>query len=229
MDSCVEYKSKLVNRNYWEEFYENELKSYKDVGYRGEQWFEEYIDSIIDWIGETLSNYPTKGKILDVGCGNCMFLIEIFRNVDNFESGVGIDYVPSAIDLARKIVKEENLSDQISPFPIDLVSGKEISGENETNQIDLGKFEVVVDKGTYDVFVMKDEVNIYKESIARYLKKESILFITSCNSTPEELTNAFDDRVNFVKISDLPHKSYSYNGIQGQVLASVAFKYIKGD
>ncbi|KAH8741318.1 hypothetical protein FG386_000225 [Cryptosporidium ryanae] len=229
MSHCVEYKSELVNRSYWEEFYENELGSYKDVGYRGEEWFEEYIDSIVDWIDEILLEYPTKKRILDVGCGNGMFLISIFKSMDNFESGVGIDYVPSAIELAKKIVEEESLSEQISLFSIDLVSGKDVLDENAIVQVDLGKFEVIVDKGTYDVFVMKNEVNIYKESIVRYLKKGSILFITSCNSTPYELTDSFDDHVNFVKISDLPHKSYSYNGTQGQVLASVAFKCIKED
>ncbi|EAK87580.1 conserved methylase [Cryptosporidium parvum Iowa II] len=226
MESDSTYKSKLINKNYWEEFYENELDSYNDVGYRGEEWFEDYIDAIVDWVMETGCEVQS-GRVLDIGCGNGLFLIDLIRNI-NFSSAVGIDYIPSAIELAKKIVQEEELSDKISLYPVDLVSGKDVSKNNDNEQIlELGKFEVVVDKGTYDIFVMKDEKHIYKDSVSRYLKNGSILFISSCNSTPEELCSVFDDQTNFEKLSELPHKSYSYNGIEGQVLASVAFKYIK--
>lgn len=224
MDLDNTYKSKLVDKSYWEEFYENELESYNDVGYRGEEWFEDYIDAIVDWVMETGCEVES-GRVLDIGCGNGLFLIDLMRNI-NFSSAVGIDYIPSAIKLAKKIVKEEELSDKISLYSVDLVSGKDVSKENNQNVLDLGKFEIVVDKGTYDIFVMKNEKHIYKDSVSRYLKNGSILFISSCNSTPEELSSVFEDHINFEKVSELPHKSYSYNGIEGQVLASVAFKYI---
>lgn len=226
MESDNEYRSKLTNREYWEEFYENELESYNDVGYRGEEWFEDYIESIVDWIMKTGCDAES-GRILDVGCGNGLFLIDLIRSI-NFGSAVGVDYIPSAIELAEKIVREEGLSDKISLYSVDLVTGRDVSKQDTTREVvDLGKFQVVVDKGTYDIFVMKNKTNIYKESISRYLENGSILFISSCNSTPEELSRVFDDKVNFEKISELPHKSYSYNGIEGQVLASVAFKFIK--
>ncbi|KAJ1610038.1 conserved methylase [Cryptosporidium canis] len=226
MESESAYRSKLTNKSYWNEFYENELESYNDVGYRGEEWFEDYIEAILDWIMEAGCG-EEPGRVLDVGCGNGLFLIDLMKSA-NFASAVGIDYIPSAIELAEKIVKEEGLSDKISLHPIDLVTGRNVSKSNEKEVVNLGKFEIVIDKGTYDIFVMKDETNIYKESVSRYLKNGSILFISSCNSTPEELCTVFDDKVCFERVSELPHKSYSYNGVEGQVLASVAFKYIKG-
>ncbi|KAH8582962.1 conserved methylase [Cryptosporidium sp. chipmunk genotype I] len=226
MESDNIYKSKLINKSYWEEFYENELHSYNDVGYRGEEWFEDYIDAIVDWIMENGSEAQS-GRVLDIGCGNGLFLIDLIRKI-SFSSAVGIDYIPSAIELAKKIVREEELSDKISLYPVDLVSGKKVLKQSDNEEtLELGKFEVVVDKGTYDIFVMKDEQHIYKNSVSRYLKNGSTLFISSCNSTPEELCSVFDDQINFEKVSELPHKSYNYNGIEGQVLASVAFKYIK--
>ncbi|OII75487.1 methylase [Cryptosporidium ubiquitum] len=219
------YKSKLINKSYWEEFYENELKSYNEVGFRGEEWFGDYINPIVGWIVETGYDVASK-RILDIGCGNGLFLIELIRNI-NFSSAVGIDYIPSAIELAKKIVKEEGFSSKISLYPVDLVSGKDVSKQSDDEKIlDLGKFEIVVDKGTYDIFVMKNERHVYKDSVSRYLKNGSILFISSCNSTPEELCNVFEDHVHFEKVSELKHKSYSYNGKEGQVLASVAFRYI---
>lgn len=230
MELNTDYESSLINKSYWEEFYDNELDTYKEVGYRGEEWFEEYIDSIINWIKE-IQDDKKDYRILDIGCGNGLFLIKLLKYID-FKDAVGIDYIPSAIELAKKITIEENLSEKISFYSIDLISGKfvgnnelDIKKEND-DIVDMGKFDIIVDKGTFDIFIMKNERELYKQSIKRYLRNGSIIFITSCNSTPNELIEVFEDNINFFKLSDLPHKSYSYNGIEGQALASVAFKYV---
>ncbi|KAL7066131.1 hypothetical protein ACR3K2_34150 [Cryptosporidium serpentis] len=227
MTNKIQNQSILTQKHYWDEFYQDELKSYNDLGIRGEEWFDIYIESIIQWI-KSIESINSKSLLLDIGCGNGIFLIDLVRAI-NLEKAVGIDYIPSAIKLAKKIVNEEQLSSKIELYPIDLLSGylvsNEINFKNKEIYKDIGTFDVIVDKGTYDVFVMKNETIKYRQSILRYLKSESILIITSCNSTPDELIEEFISNSKFTVLSNLRHKTFSYSGSQGQVLASVAFKY----
>lgn len=61
----------------------------------------------------------------------------------------------------------------------------------------LPTFQLILDKGTYDVISMNDtseeKRNRYKENIINLLRPNGMLLIVSCNWTQLELNEQFDD------------------------------------
>lgn len=91
---------------------------------------------------------PKDARIVEVGCGNgtllCAFAEEGFSNL------TGTDYSASAIELARKVAAKDGL--EVAFHVRDLL--------NVEAHADLGRFALVLDKGTYDAITLapKDEV-----------------------------------------------------------------------
>ncbi|KAL8454307.1 hypothetical protein Emed_000416 [Eimeria media] len=114
----------------------------------------------------------------------------------------------------------------------------------------LPPFPVVFDKGTFDVFWLMHTPEVYVECMHRLMPQYAILFLTSCNCTVEELDSIFcaiadkqhplsiaaDDAPEnkdkdakqskpfFERIDLLPHRSFKFGGVTGQVVTTVLLR-----
>ena len=100
--------------------------------------------------------------------------------------------------------------------------------------MDENVYDVIHDKGTFDVVFMNEELDNkgYARAINHRLKKETGIFIlTSCNCTSSELDEIFmkdsDGRILFEKIEEIKgYKQFKYGGVVGQVVSTNAYKAI---
>lgn len=100
-------ESELGTQDYWDSRYKTEINNFQDHGDVGEIWFgEESMDRVCRWIFKN-SEITTNDKIIDLGCGNGLFLIELAK--EGYTNLVGVDYSEDAIILANKIAEKEEL------------------------------------------------------------------------------------------------------------------------
>jgi hypothetical protein len=90
------------------------------------------------------------------------------------------------------------------------------------------KFNLVIDKGTFDVFFMVGNVVTYMKTICSFLTHSSFLCITTCNATREELLNCFLHPTEtilwkFHLNSEIDHPSYVFHGQKGNVVTTLIF------
>lgn len=207
--------SELGTKDYWEKAYEREIKNYKNHGDVGEIWFDE--DSqlrVINWIMKQ-DDIPDGVRVIDLGCGNGMLLVELAR--EGYTSLLGVDYSPKAVELAENIAKDQELD--IAYKVADLM--------NVESCKELGVYGIVHDKGTYDAISLcpenpKEKRELYIESVRNMMDESSLFIITSCNWTEEELITSFEGK--FIKKCTIPTPSFKFGGKVGSVVTSVVFK-----
>lgn len=72
-------ESALTRQDYWDDFYNNELTTFKESGHEGEEWFETDTRAVVHWITSLPGVNLKEDRILDVGCGNGLFLVRLAR------------------------------------------------------------------------------------------------------------------------------------------------------
>ncbi|XP_049530833.1 EEF1A lysine methyltransferase 2 [Anopheles darlingi] len=207
--------SELGTKDYWESSYSREINNYRDHGDVGEVWFDEDSQNrIITWLARLEDEIRAEDAIIDLGCGNGMMLIELAR--EGYSNLTGIDYSPKAIELAKAICRDQDLS--IEYRVVDLMS------ESETTA--LGQFKVVHDKGTYDAISLHPEDSKtmrgqYIASVHRLLRDDGIFVLTSCNWTESELVKSFVESFNLRTV--IPTPTFKFGGKVGSVVTSIVF------
>ncbi|XP_035775643.1 EEF1A lysine methyltransferase 2-like [Anopheles albimanus] len=207
--------SELGTKDYWESSYTREINNYRDHGDVGEVWFDEDSQNrIITWLARLEDEIKAEDAIIDLGCGNGMMLVELAR--EGYSNLTGIDYSPKAIELAKAICRDQDLS--IDYRVVDLMS------ESETTA--LGQFKVVHDKGTYDAISLHPEDSKtmrhhYIASVYRLLRDDGIFVLTSCNWTESELVKSFEERFNLRTV--IPTPTFKFGGKVGSVVTSIVF------
>ncbi|XP_053188934.1 EEF1A lysine methyltransferase 2 [Scomber japonicus] len=207
--------SKLGTRQYWEDAYQRELETFKDIGDVGEIWFGEgSMSRVLRWMER--ANIPENAAILDIGTGNGAFLVELAKS--GYRNLMGIDYSPASVELAKNILQAEDLTD---------VTVKEVDFLN--SQGELKGFDVCIDKGTFDaVSLNPDNTNqvkkLYVEALQDALKDQGHFAITSCNWTKEQLLDRFNDGFEFVQ--ELPTPSFQFGGKKGNSVTALIFKRV---
>lgn len=100
-----------------------------------------------------------------------------------------------------------------------------------SEELFLTKYDVVHDKGTFDIFYMRDEISAYVSALCRYFVKQgTFVCITSCNATEEDLVRCFTTNCastapfRFREYRRLPHRHLAYGGSEGQTVSTVYFK-----
>ncbi|XP_046886218.1 EEF1A lysine methyltransferase 2 isoform X2 [Hypomesus transpacificus] len=99
--------SKLGTKEYWDDAYERELQTFKDIGDVGEIWFgEESMTRVLRWIDR--ENIPENAAILDIGTGNGILLVELAKQ--GFTNLTGIDYSTASVELAKRVLQTQDIN-----------------------------------------------------------------------------------------------------------------------
>ncbi|CAE6441279.1 unnamed protein product [Rhizoctonia solani] len=220
--------TKLGKREYWDDVYSTEVENFETNGDEGEVWFgEETVEKMLEW---TLENCPadTKPYVLDIGTGNGIMTVTLAENGYDPSRLIGLDYSEPSVKLARAVANGRGhpsiryvVSDfinQTAPAPVESESG--------------GKWDLLLDKGTYDAIALsgksddgKTIVSRYPPKIAEALKSGGLFLITSCNFTEEELKEVFGaPELGLTYHSRIQHPTYTFGGSSGSICSSVAFK-----
>ncbi|XP_044760556.1 EEF1A lysine methyltransferase 2 [Coccinella septempunctata] len=202
--------SELGTLEFWDKRYKEENNSFQTHGDPGEIWFgEESAERVINWM---LRNEIQKdSNILDLGCGNGMFLIELAR--EGFTNLFGVDYSQGAIDLARAIAHKQD-------FTFINYSVKNILEGLDQN------FDIINDKGTYDAISLsensKQNRELYLKSVFDSLSDDGYFIITSCNWTESELDEQVSNK--FVCHKLIPTPQFKFGGNVGSLVTTIVYK-----
>eukprot|EP00347_Sterkiella_histriomuscorum_P015857 403355419 len=208
-----DYQSKLSKHEYWESNFELELKNFEQHGDDGEVWFGEDVQK--KSVLYILSNYPVeenadKVHVLDVGMGNGAFLFKLAKK--GYQNLKGIDYSEYSVRLSKKIQESQDYAQNV-----------QFEYQNAFDHIEEAEYDIIHDKGTFDVIVMNPELSndAYAEAIRFKLKKGGIFIITSCNCTSEELDSIYVKKGLFKKKDEIKgYKSFKFGGVVGQVVST---------
>ncbi|KAL2727778.1 EEF1A lysine methyltransferase 2 [Vespula maculifrons] len=210
--------SYLGTLDFWEKVYTEELDNFKDHGDVGEIWFGNRASlNIVKWISTKLNLDMENDRIIDIGCGNGMMLVELAKK--GFKLLTGIDYSQKAIDLANEILKENNVT----------CSNLQVCDILDTDNHGLLKnyFKVAHDKGTYDAISLHpdqpaDKRGKYIDNVYNILQSNGYLILTSCNWTKDELLVHFKNKYDL--IHELPVDSFQFGGKHGNIITQLVFK-----
>ncbi|EGC39609.1 hypothetical protein DICPUDRAFT_147579 [Dictyostelium purpureum] len=207
----------LGTKGHWDGAYDRELDCFDETGDVGEIWFGK---SCLKTMVKAVSQLPElnkESKMIDLGCGNGMTLIELAKL--GFKNLHGSDYSEKGIELAKKIRDQENF-EFINYFIDDITK----SNIQET-------FDVVLDKGTFDAIALsenRDEMKIlYKQHVETILKSDGLFIITSCNYTENELKKYYTgdgDQSNFIYMTNVQYPVFKFGGSKGSTQTTLIFK-----
>ncbi|KAM7385452.1 hypothetical protein PAMP_001535 [Pampus punctatissimus] len=207
--------SKLGTKDYWEDAYQKELETFRDIGDVGEIWFgEESMSRVLRWMDK--ANISENAAILDIGTGNGAFLVELVKH--GYRNVTGIDYSPASVELAKNVLQAEDVTD---------VTVKEVDFLN--CQGELKDFDVCIDKGTFDAISLnpdntKEVKKLYVQALKDALKDQGLFAVTSCNWTKEQLLDRFSEGFEFVQ--ELPTPSFHFGGKTGNSVTALIFKRV---
>ncbi|CRG96715.1 methyltransferase, putative [Plasmodium gallinaceum] len=212
--------SELHKLSYWEEIYKNEKKNYEESNIELEEWFEENCDKIINWI-ETNFKEQKNIAILDIGCGNGLFLYKLYEK--GFVNLHGLDFSNTAIELSKKLFNNININLEV----LDICNI-----EKEIHKSKLNKnYNLLNDKGTFDIFFMNNKENEYFKQISFFLQINTVFCITSCNACKEEILQIiknFNDNNNYKfklsLIDEISYETISFSGKTGQIITTLIFR-----
>ncbi|SOS78400.1 methyltransferase, putative [Plasmodium sp. gorilla clade G1] len=214
--------SELHKLSYWEEIYINEKKNYEESNIELEEWFEENCDKIMNWIDNKFSQNEEKKNItiLDIGCGNGLFLYKLYEK--GFMNLYGFDFSSTAIELAKTIF-------QNSPIYVEVMDICLIDKEIQNSKLNKN-YNLINDKGTFDVFFMNNKTNEYFKQISYFLQTNTFFCITSCNACKDELLQIINEfnknnlKSELVLIDEIFYETITYAGIKGQLITTLIFK-----
>ena len=214
-----DYTSKLGTKEHWESTYKEDIELFKNNSEEcGEIWFGKQLQKkIVNFIKE---NFPVKNaRILDIGCGNGIFLYKLCKN--GYSNLWGIDYSEASVELAKMIIKQKD-SKKNRKFPINFFC----EDINNTAHIINGKFDIIHDKGAMDAYLLNKNNTLekYKAYLKSYSKNGTIFIITSCNNTREELKEKFTEKEGYSFINEIQNKTFTFGGHSGQQAATQIYK-----
>ncbi|ORZ19313.1 S-adenosyl-L-methionine-dependent methyltransferase, partial [Absidia repens] len=222
--------SALGTKSYWDTVYDRENTNFKEIGDIGEVWFgEDSVERMVDWVMDHVQDPKT--KVLDLGCGNGHLLLALAD--EGFRDLTGIDYSSSAITLAQSVAKERERED-IDYCTVDFVKGE--GDDTWEHGKKAQAYQLVLDKGTFDAISLHPDQErakaegkpgpreSYVSSVYNLMDKNSnsVLLITSCNWTMDELINHFGNYFRYS--SHVKYPTFSFGGQTGSKICTVAFE-----
>lgn len=175
-------------------------------------------------------------KVVDLGTGNGHFLFELLDTISEEVPEAkldyhGIDYSPESIEFAKQIASRKYPHQKFTFEEVDFIA-KECTYLDENE----GKFDVIFDKGTLDAIALNNEpiegfgakigTEVYPIQVSKLLHQNSLLIITSCNFTEDELVKVITENgTNGLSVwKKIAYPSFQFGGIKGSTICSIAFR-----
>ncbi|KAJ1923865.1 Protein-lysine N-methyltransferase efm4 [Tieghemiomyces parasiticus] len=223
----------MYDTHSWDTAYRREVTNFNDHGDVGEVWFgEDSVDKMADWVETHIDDHTA--PILDLGCGNGHLLLELAAR--EYTNLCGVDYSEPAIQLSRTIANTQlGPQSPIRYHQLDLLDDQAVTEFlADPSWTATDKARVVLDKGTFDAIslgeagsdVEMDPKRRYQRAVSRLLADgdddhPGVLLITSCNWTQDELIKLFAEQ--FEYHAHIRYPSFTFGGVQGQKICTVAF------
>lgn len=176
-----------------------------------------------------------KMNIVDLGTGNGHFLFELYSFLEEGSFAVdfnyhGIDYSPDSVEFAQKIARKKYPSENFVFEVVDFL-------DKNCDYLDKnrGKFDVIFDKGTLDAIALNNDpvdgfegkigIEVYPIQVVKLMHEGSLLVITSCNFTEDELIKLVTQNGtnNLLVRHKLKYPSFQFGGNKGSTICSIVF------
>ncbi|CAD5209644.1 unnamed protein product [Bursaphelenchus okinawaensis] len=222
--------SKLGTKEYWDQRYQQDLKTFEDCGEEGEIWFGKAAENrIVKFVEKYCSEYT---RILDLGCANGSLLRKLYCKKFRYVSGV--DYSEAAIKLARECIEKDESLKESSSFPIHIpLEVADLTSPSTLPESLKEEFDVLIDKGTWDAMSLgnadvKKYIQCHFALYNKLVTADHYFIIVSCNFTVEELVKLFTKDGDYCMVEELPNtNTFSFGGKAGKTTSGVVFKRIK--
>ncbi|KAI1712348.1 methyltransferase domain-containing protein [Ditylenchus destructor] len=208
--------------------YDVELTNFDDTGDEGSVWFgrkSEY--RMLEFVKE---NVPRDAPIVDLGCGNGSLLRRL--RSQGYTKLCGLDYSEKAIELCRKTSNQQ--LDGKEPLEIDFQTADILSDLNETKSGLCGRYDVVLDKGTWDAISLNGDriqrLAQYRSAVLSLFRgsgEKRYFVIFSCNFTRDELFELFKCEALPYIVKEIHAPSQmTFGGKTGVTTSGVVFKVL---
>ena len=227
----------------WETTYRNDLSTHASTpSHTGTNWFDDALasDKVIDYLNKTSTLNQRETSFLDLGTGNGGMLFAL-RDEGWTGPMIGVDYSSASIELAKRIgearssereeIHDEEQDEENRCFRPVQFEKWDIMKEDPGDWVPCERFDVVMDKGTFDAISLNDEVDDqgrricegYAARVEPLVKNGGLVIATSCNWTEEELIRWFQTgRLKFR--GRVKYPTFKFGGQEGQSVVSVCFK-----
>lgn len=230
-----------TNSRSWNQFYKTEINNFKHNDEdTGECWFDDSDAErkVVQFFCDLLENGEVDTNLLvcDLGTGNGHFLFELHDSIveEDINASLkyhGIDYSPESVELAV-LIAEKRYPDQEFIFEqVDFIA-------KECPYLDMneGKFDVFFDKGTLDAIALNNSpvegfgdkigTEVYPIQVSKMMHPGSLLIITSCNFTEDELEQLITEKgMNSLSVwKKIEYPSFQFGGVKGSTICSIAFR-----
>nr|CDS35131.1 methyltransferase protein 10 [Hymenolepis microstoma] len=233
--------STLGSKEYWDDHYDIELKNFEQFEDEGDIWFGVSSEErIIKYLASVET--PKDVRILDLGCGNGHFCLELTKR--GYSSVTGVDYSENAINLAFKLAEKHDLCDSLNFTCVDILSTESINAFSPSSD---NAYDIAIDKGTFDAITLIPDAtdptriceksrDIYIQHTYRLLRPDATFIITSCNWSADELRQEFARpqttnkavRKVFEFVCEVPPIStFSFGGRTGASTVCLVFKRLE--
>ena len=203
----------------WDEAYDTELKNHAlHPNDTGTVWFSECSapEKILAYLTSPSLALDPDTTFLDLGTGNGEMLFLLKEEGDFTGNMLGVDYSPNSVELARGVANARHLTDGIKFKIWDILS----------DTTELGQFDVVLDKGTFDAVSLSGRIDveeIYVRKVEQLIKDGCFLLVTSCNWTELELRNWFESG-SLDYYGKIQYPVFRFGGQTGQSISSICFR-----
>lgn len=190
------------------------------------------LNKVIKWIETKLKSNELDHTrpVLDIGCGNGMFLFELSKL--QFIDLRGIDYSENSIKFSNLLLDRDysEYKSKIRFKKLNVLDSIEQQIEDHQNWTNFG---LVFDKGTYDAICLNPDQNLtldqlklkYRNFLDSVLSSNGIFILCSCNWSKEELIKDFvDSTIQFDLIDEIKQNSIVFGGKTGNTTTCLIFK-----
>ncbi|GAB65740.1 hypothetical protein PCYB_072420, partial [Plasmodium cynomolgi strain B] len=91
------------------------------------------------------------------------------------------------------------------------------------------KYQLINDKGTFDIFFMNDKAQEYLTHVSFFFQVDTLFCLTSCNACKEELLsivnhfNRTNAKFRLTLFDEIRYETITFGGVKGQIITTLIF------